>query len=121
MGLDESVLEEDSIRESRQWIVQCLVGELFREGAFLGDLALGGDEVDGLAGGVARGRARDFRDNQSTVFSDVALDIAELLGLVRVEARNGVFGDADVWRVGEMDRVEPYELLLCVAHHSTKG
>ena len=87
VGLVEPVLEERPVGQAGQGVVQGAVRELGREGALLGDVALGEDEVEDLARGVARRRPRDLDVDHPAVLAQVALDVALLVDLVRGATR----------------------------------
>src|ERR1700677_1577324 len=72
--LCESIHEQRSIRKRSQGIVQRLMWELSREGALLGDVTLGEDEVQKLTCAVASSRTRYLNKDDLPVFAEVPLD-----------------------------------------------
>ena len=58
--------------------------------ALFGDVALGGDEVEDLARGVAGRRRETPRDDDPSVLSQVALDVADLVDLLASSAASSV-------------------------------
>ena len=87
----------------------------------LGDVALGDDEVQRLAGLVTGRGLRDFGDDHATVLVEVALHVAHLSDLVLQEAVVRRLGDADVVGVGEGFGVEADEFGARASHHRAEG
>ena len=64
---------------------------------------------------------RHLRDEHPPVLAQVALGVAQLVGLLGAEPHEGVLGDADVVGVGELLRVVAEQLLAREADHAAEG
>ena len=73
--LGEPVLEEDTVGEPCERVVQCLMGQLGTESPLLGDVPDRDDEVERRPGRVARSGLRHLDNDQPPVLVHVAVDV----------------------------------------------